>query len=178
MFPSGVGPPPAKLSNLLVKLAKWAEARGGKDSWTQTATSQLREELVSLKGVGLATADEILLFALDRPVFPVDRAAYRILARHGWIDASMDYDEVRELMTGVVGDAPSDLTSVLGLGSERSSERVKLLSRHFRRDVRALPIAAVFAGRRSPRGRVMIGPLGATCPTARADRVSLGNRSD
>jgi endonuclease-3 related protein len=109
VFPAALGAVPPKLLNLLVKLAKWVESRGGENGWTHVATSELREELLGLKGVGLATADELLLFGLDRAVFPVGRAAYRILARHGWIDETADYDEARELMGGVVGDEPSNL---------------------------------------------------------------------
>ena len=39
-------------------------------------------------GIGLAAADAILLFALKRPSYPVDRATYRVLVRHGWLDPS------------------------------------------------------------------------------------------
>jgi endonuclease III related protein len=109
VFPSALGALPPKLLNLFVKLATWVQSRGGLDSWTDAATSTLRDELIGLPGVGLATADVVLLHGLDRPVYPVDRASYRILARHGWIDPSAEYDEPRELMMGVVGDEPTRL---------------------------------------------------------------------
>jgi endonuclease-3 related protein len=60
-------------------------------------TDRLREELLSIKGVGPETADSILLYALDRPVFVVDAYTARITARHHLIDAGAGYDEIKEL---------------------------------------------------------------------------------
>ena len=62
------------------------------------STDWLRGELVSIPGITLAAADAILLFALKRPSYPVDRATFRILLRHGWLDISTGYDEARELL--------------------------------------------------------------------------------
>ena len=45
-------------------------------------TNQLREELLSLHGIGPETADSILLYAGNHPVFVVDAYTRRILARH------------------------------------------------------------------------------------------------
>jgi endonuclease III related protein len=78
----------------LLKLAKWAAERGV-DSLEEAPTESLRDELRAINGVGAATADELLLAALDRPVYPVDRSSYRVFARHGWIDPTADYDEAR-----------------------------------------------------------------------------------
>jgi endonuclease-3 related protein len=61
------------------------------------ATSQLREELLAIKGVGRETADSILLYALGRPVFVVDAYTARIAVRHGLIEPDADYEQLREL---------------------------------------------------------------------------------
>jgi endonuclease-3 related protein len=61
------------------------------------ATGTLQAELAAIKGIGPATADAILLLALDRPSYPVDRASYRILIRHGWLDSTSTYEEARDL---------------------------------------------------------------------------------
>ena len=45
-------------------------------------TPELREELPNLNGVGPETADSILLYAGNHPVFVVDAYTRRILARH------------------------------------------------------------------------------------------------
>ncbi|HTT18748.1 MAG TPA: hypothetical protein VMG82_07380 [Candidatus Sulfotelmatobacter sp.] len=60
-------------------------------------TQKVREELLALKGVGPETADSILLYAGNHPVFVVDAYTRRILERHGILPAKADYEEIREL---------------------------------------------------------------------------------
>jgi endonuclease-3 related protein len=57
-------------------------------------TSELREQLLSVKGIGPETADSILLYALNRPVFVVDAYTARICARHHLIDEDADLSVV------------------------------------------------------------------------------------
>ena len=45
-------------------------------------TAELRDELLALNGVGPETADSILLYAGNHPVFVVDAYTRRILERH------------------------------------------------------------------------------------------------
>ena len=56
----------------------------------------LREELLGVKGIGRETADSILLYAFQRPVFVVDSYTCRVLFRHRLIDAEAGYEQVRE----------------------------------------------------------------------------------
>jgi endonuclease-3 related protein len=60
-------------------------------------TGELREELLSLNGVGPETADSILLYAGNHPVFVVDAYTRRILDRHRILPENADYEEIREL---------------------------------------------------------------------------------
>ena len=60
-------------------------------------TEKLREELLSLNGIGPETADSILLYAGNHPVFVVDAYTRRILDRHGIVPAKADYEEIRQL---------------------------------------------------------------------------------
>jgi endonuclease III related protein len=60
-------------------------------------TIKLRDELLSLNGVGPETADSILLYAGNHPVFVVDAYTRRILDRHGIVPAKSDYEEIRDL---------------------------------------------------------------------------------
>jgi endonuclease-3 related protein len=60
-------------------------------------TEQLREELLNLHGVGPETADSILLYAGNHPVFVVDTYTRRILARHEIIHENVSYEEIRAL---------------------------------------------------------------------------------
>jgi endonuclease-3 related protein len=60
-------------------------------------TDSLREELLSVNGIGRETADSILLYALEKPVFVVDAYTYRIATRHQLIEPECDYEQLRSL---------------------------------------------------------------------------------
>lgn len=60
-------------------------------------TPKLRQELLSLNGVGPETADSILLYAGNYPVFVVDAYTRRILDRHGILPEKTDYEDIRQL---------------------------------------------------------------------------------
>lgn len=57
----------------------------------------LRKKLLDVKGIGPETADSILLYALDKPIFVVDAYTKRILSRHNILDNHADYHKVQEL---------------------------------------------------------------------------------
>ena len=59
--------------------------------------SQLREELLALNGVGPETADSILLYAGNHPVFVVDAYTRRILERHELVAPHSSYELIRQL---------------------------------------------------------------------------------
>ena len=63
----------------------------------QTPTAILREQLLSIHGIGPETADSILLYAGEHPVFVVDAYARRILERHGLASAKHSYEEIRSI---------------------------------------------------------------------------------
>src|SRR5579863_3155489 len=60
-------------------------------------TNRLREELLALNGIGPETADSILLYAGNHPVFVVDAYTRRIMERHGILPQKAKYDEIRQL---------------------------------------------------------------------------------
>jgi endonuclease-3 related protein len=60
-------------------------------------SAALRQELLELNGVGPETADSILLYAGNHPVFVVDAYTRRILARHAILPEEASYEEVRGL---------------------------------------------------------------------------------
>jgi len=66
-------------------------------------TGELREELLALNGVGPETADSILLYAGNHPVFVVDAYTRRILERHRTIPNNAPYDEIRQLVEQALG---------------------------------------------------------------------------
>ena len=69
---------------------------GSLDELFAQPTDKLREELLSLNGVGPETADSILLYAGNHPVFVVDAYTRRILDRHKILAEKADYEEIRE----------------------------------------------------------------------------------
>jgi len=72
-------------------------------------TTALRETVLGVRGIGPETADSILLYAADRPVFVVDAYTARILYRHGLIDRDATYDDIQALMQGNLADDASML---------------------------------------------------------------------
>lgn len=71
---------------------------GSLDKMFATPTQELREQLLSLKGIGRETADSILLYAGNHEIFVVDAYTRRILGRHGAVARDADYDEIRVLV--------------------------------------------------------------------------------
>ena len=57
----------------------------------------LRAQLLNVNGIGPETADSILLYALNKPVFVVDAYTKRILSRHGLIKAEADYPQLQDI---------------------------------------------------------------------------------
>jgi endonuclease-3 related protein len=59
----------------------------------------LRKKLLGVFGIGKETADSILLYAFDKPVFVVDIYTYRILSRHRLIPEEFSYDYIQDFFT-------------------------------------------------------------------------------
>lgn len=55
----------------------------------------LREELLSLKGIGPETADSMMLYAGRKPIFVVDAYTKRLCSRFGMCDEKISYDELQ-----------------------------------------------------------------------------------
>lgn len=60
-------------------------------------TGKLREVLLGLKGIGQETADSILVYAFNRPLFIVDAYTKRIFSRVGFFDDSEGYENVQKI---------------------------------------------------------------------------------
>jgi endonuclease-3 related protein len=58
---------------------------------------KLREKLLAVKGIGSETADSILLYAGNKPIFVVDAYTKRVLSRHGFINEEAEYKEIQSL---------------------------------------------------------------------------------
>lgn len=63
----------------------------------QQDVPELREELLSIYGVGPETADTIILYAAGKPSFVVDSYTYRLFSRLGWVEGRYNYAKLRDL---------------------------------------------------------------------------------
>ena len=71
--------------------------QGSLDRMFSEPTDRLRAQLLDLNGIGPETADSILLYAGNHPVFVVDAYTRRVLERHGILSQKADYEEIRQL---------------------------------------------------------------------------------
>jgi endonuclease III related protein len=71
--------------------------QGSLDKLFRTPTAELREQLLTIHGIGPETADSILLYAGEHAVFVVDSYTRRILERHGLAYGKESYEEIRRL---------------------------------------------------------------------------------
>ena len=71
------------------------EYDGKLDSMAKEPWGTLRKQLLSINGIGPETADSILLYALDKPVFVVDAYTRRILSRHNLVSHDVDYETLQ-----------------------------------------------------------------------------------
>lgn len=78
---------------------------GSLNNLFKLSTAALRDRLLDVHGIGPETADSILLYAAERPVFVVDAYTRRMLSRHGWLGEKVPYDDVARLFTA---NLPSD----------------------------------------------------------------------
>jgi endonuclease III related protein len=88
-------------------------------------TATLREQLLSLNGVGPETADSILLYAGQHPVFVVDAYTRRIATRHEITSEKVTYDELRELFERNLACAPTPLESRARIEGPGASDPVR-----------------------------------------------------
>lgn len=61
--------------------------------------NKLRTELLSIWGIGPETADSILLYAAQKPVFVVDAYTRRVFSRLGVVEPTISYEELQEFFT-------------------------------------------------------------------------------
>jgi len=74
------------------------EYKGSLKRMFSTPTLDLREQLLSVHGIGPETADSILLYAGNHPVFVVDAYTHRIFERHGITGGKPHYENVRAMV--------------------------------------------------------------------------------
>ncbi len=83
-----------RLRNLLSLIVERYD--GSLDAMFAVDLPTLREQLLSVNGIGPETADSILLYAAEKPTFVVDTYTHRVLSRHGLIEPEADYHRIQQ----------------------------------------------------------------------------------
>ena len=69
---------------------------GSLNNFFKKDTMQLRKELLSLNGIGQETADSILLYCGDKPIFVIDAYTKRVAKRVFGYDNDLTYEELQK----------------------------------------------------------------------------------
>jgi len=80
--------------------------------------------LVALPGVGPKTAACVLLFALARPVMPVDTHVHRVARRLGVIDGRVSAEQAHPLLTELAGPDDAEQIYAVHVGFVRHGRRI------------------------------------------------------
>lgn len=72
------------------------ENYGSLEEFLSQDSRKLRNELLKIKGIGPETADSIILYAAEKPVFVVDAYTKRIFYRIGLIKQNLSYNKVQQ----------------------------------------------------------------------------------
>jgi endonuclease-3 related protein len=84
---------------------------GSLEQMAEAPTAELRTQLLALPGVGPETADAILLYALEHPVFVVDEYLRRVVTRHELLPANERYEDLQSLGDGAIASPTREETA-------------------------------------------------------------------
>jgi len=79
----------------LQNFCRWYLEQGGLNALKKRDTAELRDALLSVNGVGPETADDMLVYAFERPVFVIDTYTRRLFSRIGLIAGDEGYETLR-----------------------------------------------------------------------------------
>lgn len=79
----------------LLHYCQWYQQVGGYPALDQLPTNELRQQLLDVHGIGPETADDILLYAFNRPVFVIDAYTRRLFSRLDLLDENLHYETMR-----------------------------------------------------------------------------------
>ncbi len=87
----------------LQNFCRWYVEQGGYDALQKLDSNVLRHALLSVNGVGAETADDMLLYAFERPIFVVDAYTRRLFSRLGLIEGDEGYEHLRHMVEEYFG---------------------------------------------------------------------------
>lgn len=82
---------------------RWLLEPGRRQRLDHMETKALRHALLSVKGVGPETADDMVLYAFNRPVFVIDAYTRRLFSRLGVINGDEGYEHLRAQVEDTFG---------------------------------------------------------------------------
>lgn len=83
-----------RLKNLLQMIND--EYEGELKFFFEDSLESSRENLLKVKGVGPETADSILLYAAEKPIFVIDTYTHRVFSRHDLVEENTDYFSLQQ----------------------------------------------------------------------------------
>lgn len=100
-------------------------AVGGEPALSAMETAVLRRWLLDIHGIGPETADDILLYAFERPVFVVDAYTRRLFQRLALIEGAEGYEGIRVLVEEALGPDPAAFNEYHALIVRHAKERCR-----------------------------------------------------
>jgi endonuclease-3 related protein len=91
-----------KAQRLQALATAWCQV-GGEAALAAMATEELRGWLLGIRGVGRETADDVVVYGFDRPVFVVDAYTRRIFERLGVAGGDESYETLRAAVENAMG---------------------------------------------------------------------------
>jgi endonuclease III related protein len=93
----------------LLDFTRWLLDRFGGDfrALRRAPLGALRREVLAVPGLGPETADAILLYAAERPVFVADAYTRRVLARHRLLRRGAGYEQTRAFLEAHLPSDPA-----------------------------------------------------------------------
>jgi endonuclease III related protein len=93
----------------LLDFTRWLLDRFGGDfrALRRAPLGALRREVLAVPGLGPETADAILLYAAERPVFVADAYTRRVLARHRLLRRDAGYEQTRAFLEAHLPSDPA-----------------------------------------------------------------------
>ncbi len=87
----------------LRNFCRWYVESGEYHRLMRKDTQTLRHDLLAVNGIGPETADDMLLYAFERPVFVIDAYTRRLFARLEFIDGDENYETLRKAFEQALG---------------------------------------------------------------------------
>ena len=109
----------------LTNFCRWYVEHGEYSALSAWTTHDLRLGLLSVNGVGPETADDILLYAFERPVFVIDAYTRRLFVRLGIVEDAWDYEMLRAHFEATLGGTDASDTALPALFNEYHALIVK-----------------------------------------------------